>query len=258
MTSLRETIQSFDYTRPFIAPESWTQGRTIYGGLSAALVLQSVLNTHPELPPLKSMNVTFVGPSSGELAFSSRVLRRGKSVIAIEGDCQAEGSVAVRSMLLFARERVGQLAQEDFRFPSVKAPDLSPALRPDPEFAPRCAFNFEMRQAGGSDLFSGAETPELLVWVKHLDANQVDPTVALVALADALPPAVRATVTRRVPMSSLTWTVDFVRPAQPGEWFLMRSVSRHAAHGYSLQDMEVWNEKGEMVIWGRQCVAVFA
>ena len=35
-------------------PPDWLQGRTAYGGLSAALCVQAALRAHPDLPPLRS------------------------------------------------------------------------------------------------------------------------------------------------------------------------------------------------------------
>ena len=40
-------------------------------------------------------------------------------------------------------------------------------------------------------------------------------------------------------------------------WWLMRTAAEHAREGYSSQDMQVWNTKGELVITGRQNVAIF-
>jgi len=40
-------------------------------------------------------------------------------------------------------------------------------------------------------------------------------------------------------------------------WWLMRSAAEHARDGYSSQDMQVWNSRGELIITGRQNVAIF-
>lgn len=43
--------------------EEWMQGRTTYGGLSAALCLAGTLSAHADLPPLRSAQVAFIGPA---------------------------------------------------------------------------------------------------------------------------------------------------------------------------------------------------
>lgn len=62
------------------APQSWTQGRTLFGGLQAALLVRA-MRTHVEPGlPLRTLQTTFVGPVfAGRLAIRCQVLRIGKS-----------------------------------------------------------------------------------------------------------------------------------------------------------------------------------
>ena len=61
-----------------IAPE-WLQGRTAYGGLSAAIALASAKAGYADLPPLRSAQIAFVGPLSGDVTATPALLRRGKN-----------------------------------------------------------------------------------------------------------------------------------------------------------------------------------
>jgi acyl-CoA thioesterase len=80
MTTLTEIIGNFSPTEPYSTPSSWLQGRTTYGGLSAALSLQAVLKlAQSELPPLRAAQFSFVGPVASDITFDSKVLRQGKS-----------------------------------------------------------------------------------------------------------------------------------------------------------------------------------
>src|SRR5262245_43266589 len=62
-------------------PSDWLQGRTAYGGLSAALCLEATLRRFPDLPPLRSAQFAFVGPATGALRIAVTMLRRGKSTV---------------------------------------------------------------------------------------------------------------------------------------------------------------------------------
>ncbi len=141
--------------------------------------------------------------------------------------------------------------------PPVCGPDAAAPIAANAVTA-AFAANFEMRLAGGALPVSGAATPELMVWVRHRDSAGVDPSVALLALGDSLPPAAMASFTEPAPVSSMTWTLDFPQPAAAGDWFLLRSASQHAADGYSLQDMQIWDDAGRLVLSGRQTVAIYA
>ncbi len=258
MTSLTKIIEDFNPSSEFNTPSNWFQGRTIYGGLSAALALQSALrDAPPDLPPLKSAQILFVGPASKSLTFKTLVLRQGKSATCISVDCMAGADVAMRVMFIFADPRPSKIQHDFYQFPSVSGPENYPRLGTVNQ-APASLSNFELRFAGKSLPVSGSDHPELIAWVRHLDASGVDPVVALLALGDSLPLAVMACFTEFAPISSMTWTLDIAESVIAGAWFLLRSTSQRAGNGYSFQTMEIWNEKGKLVLSGTQTVAIFA
>lgn len=140
--------------------------------------------------------------------------------------------------------------------PDVGAPGDHAGLVLSPD-APASLGNFDLRPAGGALPQSGAAHPELIAWVRHLDAQGLDPAVSLLAIADGLPPAAITALTERAAFSSMTWTVDLTEPATICDWHLLRSASMFARDGYSRQNMEIWNEAGKLILAGNQTVAVF-
>ena len=42
-------------------PDTWMQGRTAYGGLTAAIALEAAMRSQADLPPLRSAQTAFVG-----------------------------------------------------------------------------------------------------------------------------------------------------------------------------------------------------
>ncbi|GAB89763.1 acyl-CoA thioesterase domain-containing protein [Gordonia rhizosphera] len=55
MTTLSDLIAKFQPATPIAIPDRWTQGRTAYGGLTAALSVQAALMTEDaKLPTLTS------------------------------------------------------------------------------------------------------------------------------------------------------------------------------------------------------------
>ena len=57
----------------------------------------------------------------------------------------------------------------------------------------------------------------------------------------------------------MTWMVNVLSdaPTTRDGWWLLQSRAESAGDGYSSQDMLVWNRDGELVIAGRQSVAIF-
>lgn len=59
-------------------------------------------------------------------------------------------------------------------------------------------------------------------------------------------------------ITSASWTIDLLQPAAGGQWFLINAFNQQAREGYSMQDMEIWNESGQRVLWARQIVAMLS
>lgn len=260
MPSLSALLSSFDMENGLELPDGWRQGRTAYGGILTALGVAAAIKAHPgQMPPLRSAQMTFIGPAVGRLEFRPQLLREGKSVVNAGVDLMADGELAARLTLVFGRARDSAIVHEFADFPAVDGPqtcrEFNMAAMP---FAPAFTQNFQMRPAGGALPLSGAAHPELLIWMRHVDASGVDPAVALVAMADALPRAAFTSFSAVAPISSINWSFELLEPVPVGEWFLLRSFSEHARDGYSSQDMHVWNAQGQLLMRGRQSVAVFA
>ena len=239
-------------------PENWMQGRTTYGGLSAALCLQAVLNEMPDLPPLRSAQINFIGPAGGTVSIQTEVMRRGKSVAFVSASMVGEKGLATHAVFCFGAARESVLHKNFGSKPEVPAAlDSDSFFRAGP--GPAFTNNFECRLAAGDVPTSGSDKSEFHIWCRHRDPAAND-LVALIALADMPPPAVLPMLKEFAPISSMTWMINILeqQPSTDDGWWLLRSAGENAKHGYSSQDMQVWNSNGELVITGRQSVAVFA
>ena len=258
LNAVVESLVAHDGPLSIEAPAAWSQGRTLYGGITAALCAAAATRAIPDLAPLRSAQLAFVGPGSGTIRFAPTVLRRGRSATFVGVDAVGEAGTAARALLLYGADRESEVAHDVTEVPSVPAPDACASLFPDE--APRPTFfqNFEVRLAAGTPILSRAARPAFDVWVRHRDAIGVDPVIALLALADSLPPAAMAAFSRQAPVSTMTWSIDLFHPIPATGWHLLRSTSEQAAHGLSLQAMELWAEDGRRLAVGRQAVALFA
>ncbi|MFM5915267.1 MAG: acyl-CoA thioesterase domain-containing protein, partial [Chakrabartia godavariana] len=110
------------------ASDDWRQGRTLYGGASAGLCYAACERLVPDLPPLRSAQIAFIGPSGGEATLVPTVLRRGKSVTFMACDLLADGVVATRTLFAFGGERESAFAVEAPAAPDVPPPEECPPL----------------------------------------------------------------------------------------------------------------------------------
>jgi acyl-CoA thioesterase len=240
-------------------PDDWLQGRTAYGGLSAALCAEAARRAMPDLPPLRSAQFAFIGPASGPLALKTEVLRRGKSSVFMRVDLTGEAGLATSALFGFAVARASVIAYE-----AIPMPDVKPAAECEPFFAgdrPIISFqqHFESRIAGGARPVTPGADPEYLIWFRHRDEGARAGLVPLIALADAPPPAAMVLFSQGAPISTMTWSLDVLSdaPATDDGWWLVRSTAEAAHQGYSPQAMTVWNARGEPAISARQNVAIF-
>ncbi|MFT5571228.1 MAG: acyl-CoA thioesterase [Cryomorphaceae bacterium] len=237
--------------------DNWMQGRTTYGGLSAALCLQAAYLSYPDLPPLRSASINFVGPTSGKFKVTTIVLRAGKSVTYISAELTSSKGLATHAVLTFGASRESHFDRTFTKPPQVPQPEQSEEFL-NHGLEPQFLNNFERQLASGAMPISASDKSEHYIWVRHND-QQADNLVALMALADMPPPAVFPMFKEFAPVSSMNWMMNYLSEDISTEdgWWLMRSAAEHARDGYSSQDMQVWNSRGELIITGRQNVAIF-
>ena len=238
-------------------PPDWLQGRTAYGGLSAALCLHATL-LEDDLPPLRSAQFTFVGPATGDLHVRPQVLRRGKSAVIVCADLDGDDGLAVKSILTFGRNRPSAHAHQGLVAPVVPPPQACGDYYSWPGLA-NFMRHFEGRLVSGSRPCVGETLPSMAVWLRHRDAGDDASLVRLLALADALPPAALALSSAPHPISTMTWSLDLVceQPRSASGWWLVDTHAETSAQGYSVQSTVIWNDVGEAILVARQCVAIF-
>jgi len=201
--------------------------------------------------------VSFIGPARGVVEARAKILRQGKSVTFVEADIVAEKGLATRCVFAFGAGRASIFAQSFTPMPDLPAPEMCAPFIPE-GFGPSFARHFETGLAKGARPMSGSPAHDHFIWVRHKDPK-ADNIVALLALADMPPPAMMPMFKEFAPVSSMTWQVNFLteRPTTRDGWWLLESRAENAMEGYSSQDMLVWNRDGELVIAGRQSVAIF-
>lgn len=236
-------------------PDEWLQGRTSYGGLSAALALHAAQASDIDLPPLRSALVAFVGPLSGDIVIRATRLRRGRNAAFVQADVESAAGLGLRATFVFmgavestVDHQVG--AAPDFPVPG---PD-------DRTFKGHSAVpftqNFELLDRRDASV----GPTEWLRWVRLNDREGLDPMVELIAVADCLPPAALKLLGGPAPVSSMTWQLNLLGPAPATRdgWWLLRATSDYAKDGSSSQQMAIWNADGAPVADQMQSVAIFA
>ncbi|MDC0147278.1 thioesterase family protein [Alphaproteobacteria bacterium] len=239
-------------------PGNWLQGRTAFGGITSALLLAAIQHTHADLPPLRTMQVNFIGPAAGPLSVRQNLLRRGKNNVTVEARLDSELGAGTHGYFTFGVKR--EMSR------TMDYPLHQPAIRPEQAElviprapAPSFLSNFERRRISGPNLMDGSDHPDMLLWTRHTDAGARQGLIPLLVLGDA-PPAALAGLTSVQALSSMNWNINMLSDdvsTQDG-WWLVRSATRFIRDGYSSQLIQIWNSEGRRVMDSMQHLAVFA
>lgn len=239
-------------------PDHWMQGRAIYGGLSTALTYAATQRAFPDLPPLRSAQISFVGPAGGPVTIRPDLLRQGRSVSFVNTDLHGEKGLATRAVFAFGHARPSLFDEHDLPAPAdlpsaTDAPVMIPA-----GMGPRFADQFQSQLARGGWPVTGSDATEHFIWIRHKDHAATN-MAGLLAIADMPPPAIMPKFKEFAPISSMTWQINVLTddPQTNAGWWLLRSSVENAKDGYSSQDMNVWNTDGEPILAMRQSVAIF-
>lgn len=238
-------------------PETWMQGRTTYGGLTAALCLEGALELVEDLP-IRSAQVAFVGPVGGDVVIVPKLLRRGKNTAFVSVDMVTEGGVAAQCIFAFGKARTSQLDFAVVPMPDVPEPETATSFFSE---GPRPGFtqNFNMKGVLGDAPITGSKERAIGLWMRNKDEATPTNATAVLAIADCPPPAALSMQVTPAPISSMTWMAEFLtdKITTTDGWYFALSEAQTARGGYSSQAMTLWNRSGEPILIGRQTIAVF-
>ena len=239
-------------------PEDWHQGRTAYGGFSAALALAAARQVPGEgLPPLRSAAVSFVGPLSGPVEARARVLRQGRNATWVSAEMLRDGEVGLTATFVFMGPVASALDLNERPMPEGVIPVEQARERVVARAPTFLSAHFDVRFALPP---SEVRSPEICLWVRPRECEGLAGAMSLLLSADALPPGVMPMLMPNVPpVSSMTWQANLLTPAPATRdgWWLLRSRGDYAENGCSSQIMEAWNADGDPVMAGMQSIALF-
>jgi len=261
MVSFTDLLKSIsaqsDGTLFLEVPSDWMQGRTTYGGLTAAISLVAAKTLVADIP-LRSAQIAFVGPVGGAVQLRPRLLRQGKNTAFVSVDLCSGEAVMAQCVFAFGNARESQLNAQFLTAPDRPQPDDCSPLFPK-GLGPNFTRNFEARKAFGGIIGSTESSRSLGLWLKFVDDHTLQDSVALLAISDCPPPAALLMLSGMAPVSSMTWMAEFLTdtPLSESAWWFSESHVDAAKDGYASQSMTIYNDQGEPVLTGRQTVTIF-
>lgn len=255
---LSALTESDDNTANF--GESWSQGRSAFGGLAASFATNGMTKLLTSPQPIRSLMVSFIGPlPPGDASVDARILRQGKNVTQMSAEVSGDGQLCLQAMGVFGNPREGISIPANDQFDPVSRDKGIPFETATKRMPPFLQF-FEGYWVSDGLPFSGNPARHLNMWVRHKADMTEHPIEKMVVIADMPPPLILSHFTKPpVPSSSLTWSLEFVIPPEEvdSEWFYLEFLIESAANGYTQQSGRIFTEDGQLCALSRQCMVYF-
>lgn len=242
--------------------ETWLQGRSLFGGIQAALAVAAMRQASGVEAPLRSLQVSFIAPvPAGLVRLQVQVLRQGRSATQVE--CRiVDGDQVLCTLLgIFGAARESAIQIEQPLAAPQRALERGDELPYMEGVMPAFLQHVRQRWTGGGFPFTGQPAARFQVHVslrEKLPASEA----ALVALADAIPSPALTVLKQPAMASSLTWTLELLADTVPEAamdqaWRFDAEVSA-ARSGYANQSAVLSTPGGQAIALSRQTVVVFA
>ena len=235
-----------------------------FGGITAATLLQAVMQHPARLGEPLSMTVNYAGAvAEGPFQVRATPVRAGRSTqhwwVQLLQPGQDGAAQVMTTATAITAVRRSTWSATDQPLPDAPAPEACPLVQqPIPvEWVNRYA----MRPVAGMppERWDGAEHDSLTrLWVRDAPERPLD-FVALAALCDVFYPRVWRRRALRVPAGTVSMTVYFHAGgellAQTGDgWLLAQARGQEYRNGFFDQSAQLWNAAGRMLATTQQIV----
>lgn len=265
-----ETASRFEQVEPGLytgfVDADWYQGRGVYGGLVAAILVRAFENEVGDSARLmRTLTVHFCAPvvSGVPVDVQVRVERVGRYVTQVTGRMVQGGETVATSTATLGADRPGSTSSWLHEPVPVMPPRETSPVAPDMPLMPEFTRFVQYRFCVGGVPFSGHPEAELGGWCRFREPVHAD-TAMFAALLDVWPPAVSVMANGlTATASSVDLSYHFLQPLPLSEVSLteeyyMVSRSRAGVPGYAEEQGELWTADGRLVARTRQWVAIFA
>lgn len=237
----------------FIA-ENWNVVDGPNGGFLAALFARSLAAELAEPDrALRSITVHYLRrPTFAEAEIEVEVLRTGRSLATLAATMVQNGKPMATALAAYS---VPWDTPLEFRR-DLPAHAHEPGIDLEAPPGPRHFVNFDTDHRLDAPFFSGEGSTRSAGWIRTADPRPLD-AIALVAISDALPPAIFPRITAPIAVPTVDLTVH-IRAALPhpgladDDQIYAEFTTDHVADGFLEEDGAMWSPDGTLLAQSRQ------
>jgi hypothetical protein len=236
-----------------------------FGGITAATLLQAILQHPDRLGDPLSLTVNYAGAlAAGPFTLQATPVRTNRStqhwtLSILQADAKDGAQVVTTTATAVTAVRRETWSVGDVPMPQVPVPAAQPAISPG--FGVEWLNRYEMRPVSGAipRQWDGSGDHSLTqLWMRDAPARPLD-FCALAALADVFFPRVWLRRAHHVPAGTVSITVYFHASAtqlqETGTGYLLgQARGQEFRNGFFDQTVQLWNEAGTMLATSHQIV----
>ena len=202
-----QAIQYQEHSAVANVPDTWQQGRSLFGGLQAALNLMAMRTLTPHDIPLRTLQTTFMAPvPAGSVSANAKTLRSGKNTHHVQAVIGKPDQPQCSCIAVFGHSRPSAVNRTMAPPPPEGA--AKPFLYMD-GLTPNFTRYFDARWLSGDLPFSNSSLNHALVEVSMKESGTTS-EAHLLAIADFIPPLALAKLAVPAAGSSLTWMLEIL------------------------------------------------
>jgi len=248
-------------------PSNWAQGRTVYGGLTAALIYQKMNQTvqenrPDENRPIRYFDLSYIGPLMvGEpVNIEVQLLRAGRSASQLVAYVKQQDKVCVIGQACFGIDRSSKVTVKKQINHELTVPKKANFIPQIPKVTPKFLRHMDINLQAGRLPFMHSKKDYLHGWMRFKKEVNSFNDAHLIALIDAWPCTVLQQLKLPAMASTMNWNLQLTQSAsntEPSQWLAYQATTAHAADGYVFGEAKISNEAGELLSLSRQTVGVF-
>lgn len=245
-----------------VIPKDWSQGRTVFGGVSAGILCKALSPLVKPSHVLRSFTTQFVGPLTPGDAFSIQLekLREGRNVSQFIAKIVQNGNICVLSQACYGVGRESSISVDNTHAHSMPVPTKAKFIPQIPKVTPKFLQHFDLSIDDGGLPFTKSKKDFYHGWMRFKKPPATIEDAHILTMIDAWPPTLLQLLRWPAPASTVSWNVEFIHPHRPvsGEdWFAYQVHTKQAAAGYGHTEATIWDKDNEVIALSRQTVAVF-
>lgn len=248
---------------PLSISSDWSQGRSIFGGLSAALILTKINESEESKGKnLKSLSVNFCGVFEADTECEIRysILSSGKSVAQIQGQLLQDNAIKTQITACFGRPRESSISVKPEPSSPIASFDKAMMFPFIPGLTPEFGQHIDLGVLNDCIPFTGVKTTHVTGWTKFKETPRKFCLPGVIALIDAWPPAVLPMLKKPAPASTITWNMEFTGTftgLEPNDAIYYECDVEEASDGYAHTEAKIYKPNGELIALSRQLVGIY-